>query len=408
MSNSITINGRTYERSAAPVVAICVDGCEYDYLEQAAASGQTPFIAKLLKSASALKAECVIPAFTNPNNISIATGRPPSVHGICGNFFYDMDANKEVMMNDPKYMRADTIFAAFANQGAKVAVVTAKDKLRRLLGKDLKGVCFSAEKADEATKETHGIDNVLELVGMPVPDVYSAELSEFVFAAGVRLLETQRPDLMYLSTTDYVQHKFAPGSAKANEFYAMMDKYVRRLDELGAVVALTADHGMNSKHNAQGEPNVVYLQSFMDQHFGKDAARVILPITDPYVVHHGALGSFATIYVSDTKTADAAIEALAAERGIQLVISRTDAGKWFELPPDRIGDLVVISQKSYVLGTSPDRHDLSGLKEPLRSHGGLSEQIVPMLLNRPVRDIDAHRRLRNFDILDLAFNHVQA
>lgn len=256
--------------------------------------------------------------------------------------------------------------------------------------------------------DTHGIDNVLELVGMSVPSVYSAELSEFVFAAGVRLLETQRPDLMYLSTTDYVQHKFAPGTDKANAFYAMMDKYVRRLDELGAVVALTADHGMNSKHNEQGEPNVIYLQTLMDEYFGKGAARVILPITDPYVVHHGALGSFATIYFPNQGMADEAISRLVSVRGIQLALSRTDACRWFELPPDRVGDVVAISQKAYVLGTARERHDLSGLKEPLRSHGGLSEQIVPMLLNRPVRDIAAQRRLRNFDILDLAFNHVQA
>jgi phosphonoacetate hydrolase len=407
-SAGISVNGRQYKRSTAPVVAICVDGCEYDYLEQAAASGTAPYLAKLLQGHSALRAECVIPAFTNPNNISIATGRPPSVHGICGNFFYDMDANSEVMMNDPKYMRAGTIFAAFADAGAKVAVVTAKDKLRRLLGKDLKGVCFSAEKADEAKTDTHGIDNVLDLVGMPVPSVYSAELSEFVFAAGVKLLETQRPDLMYLSTTDYVQHKFAPGTEKANEFYAMMDKYLRRLDELGAVIALTADHGMNSKHNAQGQPNVIYLQTLMDQHFGKDSARVILPITDPYVVHHGALGSFATIYFPNQDMADQAVATLASVRGIQLAIGRTDASKWFELPPDRLGDVVVISQKSYVLGTSADRHDLSGLKEPLRSHGGLSEQVVPMLINRPVHDIPEQRRLRNFDVLDLAFNHTHA
>jgi phosphonoacetate hydrolase len=188
----------------------------------------------------------------------------------------------------------------------------------------------------------------------------------------------------------------------------MMDKYLRRLDELGAVVALTADHGMNAKHDAQGQPNVIYLQTLMDKYFGKDAARVILPITDPYVVHHGALGSFATIYFPSREMAGEAVAKLAATKGIQLAIGRDDACKWFELPPDRVGDLVVISHKSYVLGTSADRHDLSGLTEPLRSHGGLSEQIVPMLLNRPVQGILAQRRLRNFDVLDLAFNHVAA
>lgn len=294
---SIEVNGRSYNWMHRPVVVVCVDGCAYEYLEMAAAAGVAPFLGKLLRPGTALKGECVVPSFTNPNNLSIVTGVPPAVHGISGNYFFDRDSGTEVLMNDPKYLIAPTVLAGFAERGAKVAVVTAKDKLRRLLGKGLKGVCFSAEKADEATLEENGIDGLLELVGKPVPSVYSADLSEFVFAAGVRLLETREVDLMYLSTTDYVQHKCAPGTPGANAFYQMMDGYLQRLDELGAIVAITADHGMNAKHNDDGEPNVIYLQERFDQWLGEDAARVILPITDPYVVHHGALGSFATVYL---------------------------------------------------------------------------------------------------------------
>lgn len=402
----ITVNGRSYRWMAQPVVVICVDGCEYDYLEQAVASGSTPYIARLLKDGAVFKADCVIPAFTNPNNISIVTGTPPAVHGICGNFFYDRDADAEVMMNDPKYMRTGTILAAFADAGGTVAVVTAKDKLRRLLGKDLNGICFSAEKADEATNAENGIDHVTELVGMQVPSVYSAELSEFVFAAGVKLMQTRRPDLMYLSTTDYVQHKAPPGSAQANAFYRMMDHYLAQLDELGALIALTADHGMNDKHDAAGKPNIVYLQQLMDEWLGANKARVILPITDPYVVHHGALGSFATIYLQADVKAETVIGRLAALDGIELALGRDAACARFELPPDRVGDVVVISRRDVVLGTSAARHDLSGLDAPLRSHGGLSEQTVPLIFNRTANGLAPGRRLRNFDVFDIALNHV--
>ena len=202
------------------------------------------------------------------------------------------------MMNDPKWLRAPTILAAIADGGHSVAVVTAKDKLRRLLGHKLRGICFSAEKADQATQQENGIDDVVGLVGMPIPDVYSAELSEFVFAAGVKLLKTRRPDLLYLSTTDYVQHKHAPGDEHANRFYAMFDRYLGELDALGAVFVITADHGMNAKTRLDASPNVIYLQDLLDEWIGRERSRVILPITDPYVVHHGALGSFATIYLS--------------------------------------------------------------------------------------------------------------
>jgi phosphonoacetate hydrolase len=392
----VTVNGRSYAAPRSPLVVLCIDGCEPDYLTRAMDAGAMPHLRSSLARGTWAIGDCVIPSFTNPNNLSIVTGAPPSVHGICGNYFYDPHAGVEVMMNDPKYLRAETILARFADQGATVAVVTAKDKLRRLLGHEMKGACFSAETAEA---------EVLELVGLPRPSVYSAALSEFVFAAGVKLLGTTRPDIMYLSTTDYVQHKHAPGTAAANDFYRMLDGYLGRLDAGGAVVALTADHGMNAKTDAAGRPNVIYLQDLLDAWLGAGRARVILPITDPYVVHHGALGSFATVYLPEGTKVDEIVGRLATRPGIELVIDGAEGCRRFELPADRMGDVIVIGARDTVLGTSAARHDLSGLDAPLRSHGGLSEQRVPIVLNRRTR-LDPGVRLRNFDVFDIALNRL--
>jgi phosphonoacetate hydrolase len=400
---AVTVNGRRYRSPDRPLVVLCIDGCEPDYLDCAIAAGAMPWMAGVRERGTWRRAECVVPTFTNPNNLSIVTGAPPAVHGIAGNYFWDPETGAEVMMNDPKYLRCETILAAFAGAGARVAVVTAKDKLRRLLGHGMAGVCFSSEKADETTEAEHGIEDALAFVGRPLPDVYSADLSEFVLAAGVALLERRRPDITYLSTTDYVQHKHAPGTPEANAFYRMLDGYLARLDALGATVALTADHGMNGKTDAAGAPRVVYLQDTLDGWLGSGRARVILPITDPYVVHHGALGSFATVYLPEGAAAAEVGRRIATLPGVDLVASRADAAAGFELPPDRIGDLVVVSARDVTIGTSAARHDLSGLDAPLRSHGGVSEQVVPFVLNRPAR-VDAGRRLRNFDLFDVALN----
>ena len=402
----LTVNGRRYALPKAPTVVICVDGCEPDYIAQAVSQAKMPTMKRWLAEGTALVADCVIPSFTNPNNLSIVTGAPPSVHGICGNYLYDAQTGTEVMMNDPKWLRAPTVLAALADAGQRVAVVTAKDKLRRLLGHGMRGICFSSERADQVSETENGIAEVLPLVGLQVPSVYSAALSEFVFAAGVKLLQKSRPDVLYLSTTDYVQHKHAPGAAEANQFFEMMDGYLARLDQLGAVVALTADHGMNAKTKLDASPNVIYLQDLLDSWLGAGTARVILPITDPYVLHHGALGSFATIYL-DPAQAGAVIARLRERRGIELVLAREAAALRFELPADRIGDIVVVGERNVVLGTSVARHDLSQLELPLRSHGGISEQRVPLVLNRSARDLDTNRRLRNFDAFDLALNYAQ-
>ncbi len=403
----LNVNHRTYKLPTHPTVVVCVDGCEPDYLAQAVATGHMPWLKAALAAGTGLIADCVVPSFTNPNNLSIVTGVPPSVHGICGNYLFDTESGTEVMMNDPKWLRAPTLLAALADAGMAVAVITAKDKLRKLLGHQMKGICFSSEKADQVTLEENGITDVLALVGKPVPSVYSADLSEFVFAAGVKLMQTRRPDVMYLSTTDYIQHKHAPGTDGANAFYRMMDGYLAQLEAMGCVIALTADHGMNAKVAMDGTPDVIYLQDWFDAWLGAAQARVILPITDPYVVHHGALGSFATVYLPTAVDVSAAVQRLQAVRGIEQVLTRAGAAARFELPPDRIGDLVVVSERSTVMGTSASKHDLSGLDAPLRSHGGVSEQRVPLIVNRKLPGLDRNRRFRNFDAFDLALNEAQ-
>jgi len=408
MPNSITVNGKTYAWPAEPIVVICVDGCEPAYLTEAMRGGHMKWLSQMLPRGTDIVGECVVPSFTNPNNLSIVTGAPPSVHGICGNYLYDRESGQEVMMNDPKFLRAETILAAFSKATAKVAVVTAKDKLRKLLGKGMTGICFSAEKANETTLAEHGIDNALAYVGRPLPSVYSADLSGFVFAAGVKLLKDGRPDIMYLSTTDYVQHKAAPGSADANSFYRMMDGYLAELDALGATIVLTADHGMNDKHKADGTPNVIYLQDVLDGWIGAGKARVILPITDPYVVHHGALGSFATVYLPDDVNHVDLIQRIAALPGVELALDRATGCRKFELPEDRLGDVIVVSERNTAIGSAAKKHDLSGLTVPLRSHGGMTEQKVPVILNRKIKALPAGYRLRNFSAFDLALNYAVA
>ena len=399
--NEVEANGRKYTPALDCAVVICLDGCEPEYLDIAISEGLMPNLQRIRKEGTDALAHSVIPSFTNPNNMSIATGRPPSVHGICGNFLFDPETGEEVMMNDVRFLRAPTLFSKYYEGGSRVAVVTAKDKLRALLGAGLefgedRAICFSSEKADLATKADNGIHNASEWLGRPVPEVYSADLSEFVLAAGVKILKEWSPNLMYLSTTDYVQHKFAPNQQGAKDFYSMADKYIGELDALGAALVVTADHVMKPKHDANGKPSVIYVQDILDQWLGQAAARVILPITDPYVVHHGALGSFATAYLPAEVDTNEITEKLSNLEGILLVINKSEAVKRFELPPDRIGDIVIISTENMTLGTSVDRHDLEALKEPLRSHGGLTEQEVPFIVNRNI-DLPEVPNLRNYD-----------
>jgi phosphonoacetate hydrolase len=409
----IIVNGKSFSWPASPVVIVCIDGGDPEYLTAALAKDLLPNMKKFMREGFSAVASGAMPSFTNPNNISIITGVAPSVHGISGNYFLNPETGKEVMMNEPEFLRADSILAKFSEQGAKVVAITAKDKLSKMLRYKIKnGIVFSSEKADKCAKKENGIDNCLEYVGKPLPDVYSGDLSLFVLEAGIKILQNEKPDIMYLSLTDYIQHKYAPGTKEANDFYQKLDDAFGRLAASGAIIALTGDHGMNDKSNADGSPKVIYLQDALDKEFGAGKTKVILPITDPYVLHHGALGSFATVFFLGQVSAADATNAINKLPGVELVMDRESAVKRFELPADRIGDLIVIGDKGTVLGSKKEDHDLSKLGGMrLRSHGGLADSKVSFILSRPLNNkyesIARSRQLRNYDIFDFALNGVR-
>ena len=299
-ADTLAVNGIDYRRPRRPVVMVCIDGGDPAYIEHGVAAGIIPNIERYLREGFSTVANGTMPSFTCPNNMSIVTGRPASVHGISGNFFLDRTTNEPVVMTGPELLKVPSVMSVFSRHGVRVASVTAKDKLRRQLQKDMDfsggSVSFSSQHADRCTLEENGIEDVLDFVGRPLPDMYSADLSLFVLDAGLRLLDERRPDLLYLSLTDYIQHAHAPGHPEADRFYAEMDARFGAFEALGATVALTADHGMNEKTNDDGTPRVVWLQDLLDAELGAGASTVICPITDAFVGHHGALGGFVRVY----------------------------------------------------------------------------------------------------------------
>lgn len=412
-NDSVTVNGVDYRRPQRPVAVVCIDGGDPAYLRQYLDEGVIPNIASFMKNGFATLAEGTMPSFTCPNNMSIITGTPASKHGISGNFYLDVATGKPVVMTGPELLRGDTILSRFADAGARVVSITAKDKLRRQLGKNLdvsKGnVSFSSEFASQCTMAENGIDNVLQFVGAPQPDMYSMELSLFVLDAGIRLLETGHRDILYLSLTDYVQHKCAPPEEEARHFYREIDRRFGRLADLGAIVALTADHGMSDKSDADGNPNVIWLQDVLDQRLGKGDVKVICPITDAFVAHHGALGGFVRVWCRGKSTARDVIEAIRDIPGIEAALDRETACALHDLPADREGDVAVLAAANVCIGASKADHDLSGLRgHRLRTHGGLAEATVPFIVSEPLNE--AYRlkagssRLKSYQIFEFALN----
>jgi phosphonoacetate hydrolase len=409
---AVEVNGRTYAAPKRPTVVIIVDGFDPAYLEHGIANGTLPTMKSFRENGFMATADCSMPSTTNTNNTSIVTGVPPAVHGINGNYYLDAETGEEIMITDAKRLRCGTILGALSRAGVTTAVVTAKDKLLKVLAYEMKGINFSSEYAGKANLAENGVENVEKLVGRPNPDQYSADLSLFVFDAGVKLMSTVRPDLMYLSTSDYVQHKHAPGEPEADAYHQAVDNSVAALIALGATVAITADHGMNDKSASDGTPNVIYLEDELNSRFGAGTVRVICPIADPFVRHHGALGSFVRVHLLKSGDVQAMMAFARTLPGVELVLDKQQVCKQFELPVDREGDFAVFSDRSTVVGARREDHNLSQLAgHRLRSHGGLGEQKVPFLLSRPISAAYQKRAkagpLHNYDIFDFALNGVE-
>ncbi|CAN5290716.1 phosphonoacetate hydrolase [soil metagenome] len=405
-TNEFSVNGKTYKPAAKPIVVICIDGSADEYLDITMAHDRMPNLKSMTVKGYRGMVRGALPSFTNVNNSSIVTGASPAVHGISGNFFYNAAIDQEVMMNSSEYLRAETLLAAAGDAGRKVAVVTAKEKLRDILSYKLTGIAFSAEKANLAKKETHGIENAEEVIGFPTPAIYSADASLFVLRAGVALIEKGIADFLYLSLTDYMQHTYAPEAEESLAFYEAMDAEIGKMIALGAVVGATADHGMNAKVKADGTPNVLFVEDMLAAKFG-EGFRVICPITDPYVKHHGALGSYVVVHVPDQSKVTEIKDWLMIQPGITEAYDRATAVRVLEQPEDRIGDIVVLSGRDVVVGRRPQYHDLSALDGSLRSHGGRYEEMVPMIISHPLNNayrMKAAGDPRNFDIFDFTVN----
>lgn len=405
---TITVNDRSYTVPEHPVVVITVDGGDPRYFEDALQRGTMPRLAAMLAGGGCFAlGSSEMPSLTNPNNISIVTGVSPAIHGIPGNYCRLPDGTLE-LLNDPRFLRAPSIHSAFQAAGVATLMVTTKDKLRLLLGNG--GVpSVSVERAAGARLDAYGIDDVEALVGEPAPGIYDPGASHYAMRIGLAALQrAPQLKLVYVSLTDRVQHAAAPGDELADQFFIGFDELLGAYLDAGCLVAITADHGMNSKHDDDGAARVVYLEDALCD-AGIPIQDVVLPITDPYTKHHGALGSFAWIYLEDSDR-ERARRALALLPGIEEIWDREASATIYEHPTDRIGDLAVTASADTALGRTAAAHDLTQLHSALRSHGGRYEQLVPLILSRPVVGSLAARYraniLRSRDIHDLVLNNT--
>jgi len=339
---------------------VCLDGIGPEYL----AASHTPALDELGRRGWRTIGQGAMPSVTNVNNVSLITGGPPALHGITANYYFDRDTGQSVYMESADFILAPTIFERATAQGRRSAVITSKDKLRTLIARGASEV-ISAESPPAW---------VVEAIGAP-PPILSVEVNHWLFQAAIALCHAGRsaPELLYLTLTDYAQHKYAPETTESRANIARLDSLLADLLDSGpdfAVVA-TADHGMRAKTRGLDLGKIL-----IEAGIPNDAIPII---KDRYVVHHQNLGGSAYVYLENLDHLDEALALLRAEPGVESVWPRAEAAQAFQLHPDRIGDLFVLATEETVFGALPSPHEAVSV----RSHGCLHTRAVPIIACGP-------------------------
>jgi phosphonoacetate hydrolase len=360
-------------RAAAPsrkILFICMDGCDPRYL----AHSDIPNLKRMMREGVYREGRSMMPSVTNVNNASIATMTFPREHGITANYYYDRVTKQATYMESRDFLLRPTIFDKARKLGYRTAFVSSKDKLRDLIGKGA-DLAVSAEKAPAD----------LEAIAGPKADVYSAELNYWSFRCARHLFRSGY-NFLFLSTTDYMMHTYAPEEAASQEHLHQVDKLLGEIadDHSSLEIYLTADHGMNAKTTGVDLTRLLAREGIQ--------AVTVSVAKDRYVKHHKTLGGASYVYVENPKELERAAALLRNHASAEEVLSNAEATARFQLKSERIGDWMVLARESFVYGELEDVEE----KIKIRSHGSLHEATVPILCYG--RKVDASQYEYNMDI----------
>ncbi len=334
-------------------IVVMIDGLDPEYLECC----PTPRLRDLANSGFMLEAKAMMPTVTNVNNVSLITARYPREHGITSNYWLNQQDSTEHYMESAEYVETETMFQRAQALQARSLLVTAKDKLRRLLSS---GTTLNVSSEQPP-------DWVASGVGDP-PPIYSIEVNHWVMKAANYILEREHYDLVYLTTTDYAMHTYSPQHPESARHLSLLDEAIGKLMDTvpDARIMITADHGMSSK------TRMIDLEAILADNGIRSQAVPI--IKDKYTVHHSNLGGCIYIYLEDGDRASA-LNILNQTEGVDQAFSQEEAADKFRLMPQRIGDIMALGSEGVVFGNASE----VTMPESLRSHGSLHEETVPII-----------------------------
>ncbi len=341
------------------LIVIMFDGFGMSYYKNA----PMPYLKDLASKGFFKEVKALNPTVTNANNASICTGTFPDKNGITGNSFLDTDGHEEYM-EDKELVMAPTLFEKLKKQNIKSALLASKKKSVGLLSKGT-DIALSPETADS---------NWIKRLGKPA-SIYSPDVNYWTMNAALDILKNQ-PDIrcLYIHTTDYPMHMWAPEDSNSIKHLMKMDGYIYELTKAApdAMILITADHDVNHKDRCVD----------IEKALARSNTKIKIAISaerDKYLKHHRGFGGTSFIYLNDKKDEVAVKKELLKIKGVKSVKTKAQTAKEFHLMPERIGDLVVFADSMTVFGNLEDKEE-EILPANYRTHGSEYEIKVPILI----------------------------
>jgi phosphonoacetate hydrolase len=341
------------------VIVLMIDGFGPDYL----AASRMPVLNSWQRAGVSKLVEDVMPSVTNPNNTSICCGAWPEEHGITGNFFLNEQTGREEYMESADLILRPTLFEKARASGISSALLSAKKKTVNLLPRGARIVLSAEIPTPEWTAR----------LGQ-APDIYSAEINHWLLKAALWILRHRTEiGVLYVHTTDYPMHMWPPKDERSRRHLAKLDALFGEMAAVApdAAILLTADHGMHHKSRCWDLEKACAAR-------GVVLRAAISAELDHYLKHHQGFGGTSWVYLKSPRDADRAAALIEKLKGVQLVLARSEASRRFRLMSSRIGELVVIGDGDTVFGSLDS--ELESLPSEYRSHGGLDDATVPLVV----------------------------
>ncbi len=353
------------------LLIIVIEGCSLEYISLE----NTPNIYRIAKAGFCKCVKAAIPTINMVNHTTILTGKFPCDHHVTGNLTYNLQTGQLQEVNESGFVPMDTIMDVKHNLGASTALLSVSNQVLERFGRHVDfGVSVEKPK-----------DILLNFLGISEPPAKESLLASlWILDACYRLLKKNSMDVVYCATNDYMMRHYGPDSQIALRHMRKIDEWLGKIFDLDhdREIYITGGYGINRKSS------FIPLKKTLAEK-GYPGIRTNPLYKDVYETeNHQVVAGIQTIYVDEMDQIRSLelLHTLEELDFVDVVSTKEEAMKRFNLPGESVGDFVVFAAEGYAFLVDETSNEMPAIEEKeeeigdfIRTNGSLQERAVPLI-----------------------------